>query len=217
MSSKRETSTAPDINARIAARIRGLRAEQNLTLEQLAVESAVSRSMLSLIERGESSATAVVLEKVARALGIALASLFDDPGAPANPVARRDERVPWRDPDTGYLRRNISPEAYPSPIKIVEVVLPPKARVTYESGSRELPLAQQVWVQRGTLHVTVGRVSYRLLQDDCLAMPLNVTITYHNRSPKPVRYIVVIGNERARVADKALRPARGDSAGRLLS
>ncbi len=33
--------------------------------------------MISLIERGESSPTAVVLEKLSAALGVTLASLFD--------------------------------------------------------------------------------------------------------------------------------------------
>jgi transcriptional regulator with XRE-family HTH domain len=41
--------------------------------------------MISLIERGESSATAVVLEKLAVSLGVSLAALFEDPQAPASP------------------------------------------------------------------------------------------------------------------------------------
>jgi transcriptional regulator with XRE-family HTH domain len=180
-------------------------AERDLTLDTLAVQCAVSRSMLSLIERGESSPTAVVLEKVARGLGVSLAALFDDPAAPANPVARREDRTPWRDPASGYIRRNISPENYPSPIKIVEVILPARARIAYESGSRELPLAQQIWVQQGMLDVTVGKMAYRLMQDDCLAMPLNVAISFQNRTQKRVRYIVVVGEERARSGDKIRR------------
>jgi transcriptional regulator with XRE-family HTH domain len=201
MSIKREVVIAVQdshINQRIAARVRSLRTAQNLTLDALAAESAVSRSMLSLIERGESSPTAVVLEKVARGLGVSLAALFDDPAAPANPVARREDHTPWRDPGSGYVRRNISPENYPSPIKIVDVTLPPKARVAYEAGSREVPLAQQVWVQAGTLDVTVGKVAYRLMQDDCLGMSLNDPISFHNRTSKLVRYIVVVGQERTR-------------------
>jgi len=189
------------INQRIAARVRAFRTEQGLSLETLAGQSEVSRSMLSLIERGQSSPTAVVLERVARGLGVSLAALFDDPAAPANPVARREDHRPWRDPGSGYLRRNISPENYPSPIKIVDVTLPPRARVAYEAGSRKVPLAQQVWVQQGTLDVSVGKTSYRLMQDDCLAMPLNDSIAFHNPTQKPVRYIVVIGNERTRSGD----------------
>src|SRR5205807_7058073 len=62
-----------DLNQRIAARVRGLRAAQGLSLAALAGKSGVSRSMISLIERGESSPTAVVLEKLAAGLGVTLA------------------------------------------------------------------------------------------------------------------------------------------------
>ncbi len=52
---------ASDLNARIAERVRALRAERGLSLEALAGRSGVSRSMISLVERGETSPTAVVL------------------------------------------------------------------------------------------------------------------------------------------------------------
>src|SRR5207245_11468671 len=72
-----EVATAPDLNQRIAERVRELRAGQGLSLDALASKSGVSRSMISLIERGESSPTAAVLEKLAAGLGVMLASLSD--------------------------------------------------------------------------------------------------------------------------------------------
>ena len=64
-----------DLNQRIAERVRELRAARGLSLDALASKSRVSRSMISLIERGESSPTAVVLEKLAAGLGVMLAAL----------------------------------------------------------------------------------------------------------------------------------------------
>ena len=61
---------APDVNSRIANRVRALRAELDLSLVALAERCGVSRSMLSLIERGESSPTAVVLDRIATGLGV---------------------------------------------------------------------------------------------------------------------------------------------------
>lgn len=188
-------SAATDINARIAARVRGLRAEQGLSLDALAARCDVSRSMLSLVERGESSPTAVVLEKIATGLGVMLASLFEDTAAPPDPVGRGRERGTWRDPDSGYLRRNVSPPNYPSPLQLVDVELPAGAKVAYESGAREASIHQQIWVRDGALEVTLGSVTYRLEQDDCLAMQLNEPITYRNRTRKPVRYVVAITTE----------------------
>src|SRR6266536_3633121 len=89
------------VNARIAARVRELRAARELTLDALAERSGVSRAMISRVERGESSPTAVVLDKIATGLGVVLAALFDvAPPEPA-PVARRAEQPVWRDPASG--------------------------------------------------------------------------------------------------------------------
>ena len=190
-----DKTTAFDINARLAARVRALRAERGLSLAALAAKADVSRSMLSLVERGESSPTAVVLEKIATCLGVSLATLFDDAGAAASPVARRADRAPWRDPQSGYLRRNISPANFPSPIQIVEVVLPAGAHVAYETGARAVRLQQQVWVQQGAIELTVGGDTYRLAEDDCLAVTLDAPTAFHNRTRKAARYVVVIASE----------------------
>src|SRR5215468_11413955 len=91
-----EAQEATDINARIAARVRGLRAARGLSLEALAQACGVSRSMISLIERGESSPTAVLLERLATGLDVPLAGLFEcGPSAAAGPVARRAEQASW--------------------------------------------------------------------------------------------------------------------------
>src|SRR5215467_9242481 len=108
MSTMEDSVIAPrarDINARIANRVLTLRTDRGMTLDALAAKSDVSRSMISLVERGESSPTAVVLEKIATGLGVSLATLFDDSTAPTNPVSRSADRTRWRDPQSGYIRR----------------------------------------------------------------------------------------------------------------
>ena len=60
-----------DINTRIATRLRDLRDARGYSLDTLAERSGVSRSNISLIERGQSSPTAVVLDKLAIGLGVA--------------------------------------------------------------------------------------------------------------------------------------------------
>src|SRR5580765_3536253 len=156
-----EETIASDLNQRIAERVRDLRAAQGLSLDALAGRCGVSRSMISLIERGESSPTAVVLEKVAAGLGVMLAALFDTPAVaarvPSGPVARRDDQPQWQDPASGYLRRNVSPPGVPQPMQIVEVHFPPGGRVAFETGPRDLRVHQQVWVLEGAIDVTLGK------------------------------------------------------------
>ncbi|PYM89667.1 MAG: DNA-binding protein [Candidatus Rokuibacteriota bacterium] len=193
---------SPHINARIASRVRTLRSDLGMTLDVLAAKCDVSRSMISLVERGESSPTAVVLERIATGLGVPLATLFAEASAAANPVSRRDDRTSWRDPESGYVRRNISPGNFPSPIQIVEIVLPAGARVAYETGARDVSIHQQIWVHEGTIEVTLGRVTYRLSEDDCLAMQLDQPTAFRNRTRRPARYIVIIATGRSRAAGR---------------
>ena len=190
--------SASDLNQRIAQRVADLRAAQGLSLDALASKSGVSRSMISLIERGESSPTAVVLEKLAAGLGVMLASLFDAPAAaraPSGPVARRDDQPQWQDPASGYLRRNVSPPGMPQPMQIVEVHFPPGGRVAFETGPRDLRVQQQVWVLEGAIDVTLGEERHRLREGDCLAMQLDRPTMFHNPTRKPTRYAVVIASD----------------------
>lgn len=187
---------AVDINQHIAQRLRELRGERGFSLEALAAESGVSRSMISLIERGESSPTAVVLDKLAVALGVTLASLFDTVRAvstPEEPVARRENQPEWQDPNSGYRRRNVSPAWVPQPMRIVEVQFPPRARVAFETSDARR--YQQVWLLEGSLDVAQGAERYRLQAGDCLAMELDRPAVFHNPTAKPARYAVVISTQ----------------------
>jgi transcriptional regulator with XRE-family HTH domain len=191
------TEAGSELNARIAARIRELRAGRGFSLDALAAKSRVSRAMISLIERGECSPTAVVLEKLATGLGVVLASLFEAPpgtgNGPGDPVARRDNQPEWRDPASGYVRRNVSPPG--RLMQIVEVQFPPAARVAFETGARSMPIHQQIWLLEGAIEITHGDECHRLLKGDCLAMELDRPTMFHNPGRKPARYVVVIAPE----------------------
>ncbi|HEV7760687.1 MAG TPA: XRE family transcriptional regulator [Acidimicrobiales bacterium] len=191
-------TTDDDVNARIAARVGALRAERGHTLDALAERSGVSRSAISAIERGAANPTAVVLERLATGLDVPLASLFDGPAArdtPAaapGPLVRRADQLRWRDPQSGYVRRNVSPPGWPSPIRITEVELPPGATVAYETAERAVVIDQQLWVLAGEVEVTVGDQVHRLDTGDCLAMRVDRPTAFHNPGDRVVRYAVVV-------------------------
>ncbi|MGC4122861.1 MAG: helix-turn-helix transcriptional regulator [Myxococcales bacterium] len=60
----------------IGEAIRGARKNQDLTLKQLARRTGLSVSLLSQIERAESSASISSLYRIASALGLKMAELF---------------------------------------------------------------------------------------------------------------------------------------------
>lgn len=180
------------ITDHIAGRVRELRSAAGLSLEALSARCGVSRSMLSQIERGESSPTAVVLDRIASGLGVPLATLFDAPAAPPDPVVRAADRAPWRDPSSGYVRTNVSPPGYPSPFAIVDVELPPGADVGYDNGPHLAGVHQQVWVRDGVLELTAGGAVHDLGPGDCVAMELDAPTRFRNTGASAVRYAVVV-------------------------
>ena len=186
-------STTSDLPTRLAERLRRIRTEQGLTLEVLAERSGVSRSMISLVERGASSPTAAVLDRLAAGLGVTIASLFaEEPRADATPLVRRADQPAWRDPASGYVRRNLSPPGFPSPLELVEVHLPAGARVAYDGVSRVVGVSQQIWLLEGRLALTVGHETHRLAVGDCLAMRLDRPIVFHNPTRQTARYLVAL-------------------------
>jgi transcriptional regulator with XRE-family HTH domain len=193
------TDTTANINHYIAERVRALRTEQALSLDALAARSGVSRSMISLVERGESSPTAAVLQKLAAGLNVTLASLFDPPTAaalaPAGPIARHEDQAQWRDPASGYVRRNISPSGTSQPMQIVEIHFPAGKYVSFDAVPQNARVYQQVWVLKGHINITLGAERYRLREGDCLAMQLDGPTMFHNPTRKPARYAVVLSAE----------------------
>ena len=158
MEAKSSKLDAMNVNQRIGRRVRELREAQGWSLEALAERSGVSRSNISLIERGQSSPTATVLDKLSAGLGVTLASLFEDARAreaEPSPLARVAGQPLWTDPASGYVRRNVSPPLR-SPLQLVDVVFPPGQRVAYDSGARDAEIHQQVWMIEGAMEVTVG-------------------------------------------------------------
>lgn len=186
-----------DINIRIAQQVREIRLARGYTLDILASRCQVSRSAISLIERGEASPTAVVLEKLANGLGVPLTQLFDSPQNTQSPqpMVRRTQQAEWKDPETGYIRRQVSPPNWKSPFQIVEIEFPAWSRVTYETSANSKVVLQQIWMIEGQIDIQLGENFYALQKGDCLAMQLDQPIIYSNPSSKAARYILVVCNE----------------------
>jgi transcriptional regulator with XRE-family HTH domain len=179
------------LEIRLGERLRRLRRQRGMTLEALAEASGISKSMISLAERGESSPSAGVLDKLAGALGIPTGVLFlpeEQPGGP--PVSRASEQPVWRDPDSGYVRRTLSPSGTGAHFMLSEVELPPGAVVSYANSERIALVEQQVWVLAGVLVLDAGGERHSLSAGDCAFMRLGQPTRFANETARPTRYLV---------------------------
>lgn len=75
-----------EITLRLASRLKDERKDKGLSLDALAKLSGVSRSMLSQIERGQSSPTVASLWNLTRALEVDFAELLDEKADAFGPI-----------------------------------------------------------------------------------------------------------------------------------
>ena len=91
------TDNADTILSRLPDRLRDARRAQGLSLDAVAKLSGVSRSMVSQIERGESSPTIATLWNLTRALQVDFAGLLDTASVPPQVDVLRRGEVPTID------------------------------------------------------------------------------------------------------------------------
>ena len=86
--------SASDVSTEVdvGERLRTLRRFRRDTLQTVAARSGLSESFLSQVERGRSNASIASLKRIADALGVTMADLFEPDGVPGPRVLRRDER-----------------------------------------------------------------------------------------------------------------------------
>jgi transcriptional regulator with XRE-family HTH domain len=84
-------ATPTPTELQLGPRIRALRQARNVTLRELATRAGVTESFLSQVEREVTSPSIASVQRIARALDLAIAELFIEE-APRGKVVRRAER-----------------------------------------------------------------------------------------------------------------------------
>jgi transcriptional regulator with XRE-family HTH domain len=168
-----EHSSASDISIdrRIAQRLRGLRAERNWSLDELARRSNVSRATLSRLENAEVSPTASVLGKLCAAYGLTMSRLMYMVEEDFAPLVRRSAQPVWTDPAIGFRRRSVSPPAQSLAAEVLECELEPGTRITYEVPPRQ-GLEHHLLLIEGQLEIAVDGRTHELRPGDCLRYQL---------------------------------------------
>src|SRR5881394_2177219 len=140
-----------DLGHRLAHRLRLERDSRGWSLADLAERSGVSKATISKIERAEVSPTAVVLVRLASAFDLTLAGLMLRAEGQGGRLSRAADQPVWRDPETGYLRRQVfnRPD---HPLELVAVDLPGHRRLEFPPSSYA-HIRQAIWVTAGELVV----------------------------------------------------------------
>lgn len=159
------------IDRRIAQRLKALRLARDWSLDDLALQSGVSRASLSRLEKAEVSATAQVMGRLCAAFGLTLTGLMAmvEDGFP--PLVRGPEQLAWRDPETGFTRRAVSPPAQALRGEVLFCELEAAVRIAYDRPPRP-GLEHHLVMTGGELALTVDGVRHDLKAGDCLRYQL---------------------------------------------
>lgn len=174
----------------LGARIRQRRVERGWSLEMLAAQAAVSRSMLSAVERGTKAPTIVVLHRIAQGLGTNMTHLLGEERSERVVVLRRGEQDMVRDP-SGWERRNLAPVWPGTEFEFMRTAIPAGVHAgeypPHPAGSREY-----VAVERGVLLLTVAGMPYTLLAGDSIAYEADCLHAFANTGPEECVYYLAL-------------------------
>lgn len=174
----------------IARRLRQERQKRHWTLNDFARHTGVSKAMLSKLERGEASPTAVLLGRISGALELSLSSLLSDGTALGSRLVRRAQQPTWEDPQTRYVRRQVSPLT-DMPVQLVEVELPSRQEAGFPASAYAF-VRQLIWVLSGTLEFVEGVHTHKLKSGDCLELGPPADCVFRNPGASACRYLVVL-------------------------
>ncbi|MGA0599550.1 helix-turn-helix domain-containing protein [Caulobacter sp. KR2-114] len=179
-----------DTTERLARRILAEREARGWSLAEVATRSGVSKAMISKVERGEASPTATLLVRLASAFGLTLATLLARAEGGGGRLSRAAEQPAWRDPASGYVRRQVF--AHPeSPIELTEVDLPPGAEVAFPAASYAF-IRQVVWARAGALTIEDGATRVTLSPGDAYAFGEPADARFINATEAPCAYVVAL-------------------------
>ncbi|MDX6397715.1 MAG: hypothetical protein QOJ43_1123 [Gaiellaceae bacterium] len=162
---------------KVGARVRSLRRERGLTIEQLAAATGLTKGFISQLERDRTAPSLSSIARICDALGIPLSHIFESEPGPA--LVRRSERA--RAGGTAASENHLLSSRDEGRFQAIESEIAPGAGAGDELSS--LPGEMEfVYVLAGTIELRVGDERHLLGEGDALTYPLSKPHTWRNGS-----------------------------------
>ncbi len=180
----------PDITIAVARTLQALRADRGWSLDQLAARSGVSKGVLVALEQGRSNPNLATLARIGDAFGVPVTLLVDVGGEPAIRISNPDaSRMLWRGPSggTGTILGATDP---PWAVELWRWEVMPGE--TFGGDAHAPATREMVWVEEGTLTLTVGGERHAVGTGQCARFPASRPHRYGNEGQAPVRFTMVV-------------------------
>ncbi|WP_271499780.1 helix-turn-helix domain-containing protein [Bradyrhizobium sp. CCBAU 11357] len=180
----------------LGSRVKRLRTQAGLTLEEFAAQSGVSRAMLSKVERGEKSPTLAIIVRIAKGLNVSMSALMGaEPDAAQVAVIRKANRLAFKDPETGFERHNLSPSHLDNDLEFLLHRIP-AGESSGELPPYKVPTEKYLVVHEGELTVQTGEANYVLGTGDSFYFDVREPYRFINAGRIPCAYYLVIRRRR---------------------
>jgi transcriptional regulator with XRE-family HTH domain len=183
--------TALKVAQSIGSTIRATREVQQLSINDLARRAGVSKSVVSRIEQGLTSPTAVMLAKLAEGMTVSLSSLLRGELGPPVHIQTLAEQPIFKDPKSGLLRRTLSPVSPDAMVEIVHNALPAK-KIAGPFPAHSAGTQEHVVVLSGKIEVQVGRRTFTLNAGDAAQFVADIEHSIKNVGTKKAEWMLVI-------------------------
>jgi transcriptional regulator with XRE-family HTH domain len=184
-------SSALRVAQTIGSTIKATREVQQITLTDLAKRAGVSKSVVSRIEAGLTSPTAVMLAKLAEGMTVSLSSLLRGESGPPVHIQTVAEQPVYKDPKTGLTRRTLSPVSPDATVEIVSNSLPAR-KATGKFPAHAMGTQEHIVVQAGKIEVAVGKRVFLLQAGDAAQFAADSEHSVRNAGTKKAEWLLVI-------------------------
>lgn len=181
----------------LGERVRDARKARSYSLDALARQSGVSKSMISKIERGEATPSTAVLARIAEALGVTFSELMASEQDSEVILLPLESQPILQDPGSGLTRRCLAPILPARGIDWVLNVLPPGAS-TGEFVAHRRGVEEYIHVIQGRLRAILGGVPHDLNEGDAIYFQAHITHEFVNFGIGPCKYYLIINSQKIR-------------------
>lgn len=167
-----------NITGTIASNLQAIRKEKQLTLQDLADLTGVSKSMLGEIERGASNPTITVLWKISTGLKVPISRLIHEPESDTQLVHQAQWR-PLQEPPSDISI--IFESDHTRNFEIYHIEFQPGA--VYRSHRHEKGVVEYTMVYEGAFTIEVGGEPFVMQKGDSFVFEADKEHTYRNDGP----------------------------------
>jgi len=177
-----------NLDKAIGKNIKRIRTSYNLSMDQVAEMTGVSKSMIARIESGASTPTVTTLWKICNGLKVSFTTMLDDPTELDVVLNKEELKAPTL--NDSHDLYGIIPFDVNKKFELFEMVVYPES--SQATGQHVGVSEEVVYILEGELTMVTGEKTRRLSKGDVYRFKPDSEHIYKNETKLPVSFMVAI-------------------------